>query len=414
MSYIEELGMKAKAAWAEFTSADVMVKNNALLKIAELLIENQEKIIEENKIDLINAEKSGKSASFIERLTLNEKRIKDISDGVREVVALPDPVGEVIGGGDLKNGLSIVKKRVPLGVIGIIYESRPNVTADAAALCIKSGNACILRGGSDAINSSRCLVEIMRKAISDTGLSPDIVQLVEDTSREVATELMRLNKYVDVLIPRGGAGLIQSVVQNATVPVIETGAGNCHIYIDEFADIDMAVAITDNAKTSRPSVCNSIETMLINKKIAPEFLKKLGERWGERVKIYGDEETAKYIKIERAVTELDYETEYNDYVIASKVVCDIEEAIKHINNYSTKHSDCIITENLKNARRFEQGIDSAAVYVNASTRFTDGNEFGLGAEIGISNQKLHARGPMGLTELTTYKYIINGNGQVRG
>ena len=352
--------------------------------------------------------------ALIDRLTLTEARIDGMAEGVMQVMALADPVGKVLGGGTLKNGLSIVKKSVPLGVIGIIFESRPNVTVDAGVLCLKAGNTVILRGGSDAINSNKCLVGIMRKAAEKHGVNPDIVQLVEDTSRETATELMKANDYLDVLIPRGGGGLINAVIKNATVPVIQTGEGNCHVYVDRFADIDAAVEIVDNAKTQRPSVCNAIENVLVHKNIAEGFLKKLSAKWNGKVQFIGDSYSAEYITLEREATDEDYRREFLDYTIAVKVVDDIDEAIAHINRFGTKHSECIVTEHLKNAEKFQREVDAAAVYVNASTRFTDGFEFGLGAEIGISTQKLHVRGPMGLEALTTFKYLINGNGQIRG
>jgi glutamate-5-semialdehyde dehydrogenase len=397
MTYIQELGARAKAAESAIRGITTEQKNNALTAVAEMLTANAGVIITENKKDLENAVKEGKSKAFIDRLTLTEARIQGISDSVMEVVALADPVGEILGGGEVKDGFNIVKKRVPLGVIGVIYESRPNVTVDAAALCLKSGNVCILRSGSGAIHSSKCMMLFMRRALENSGVCADAVLLVEDTSREVATEMMKLNEYIDVLIPRGGAELIKSIVENSTVPVIETGAGNCHLYVDENADIGMAVKIADNAKTQRPSVCNAIETVIVHESIAEDFFAALNEVWGDRVEIrYGD-----------------YEVEFLDYIISAKTVASIDEAIEHINKYGTRHSECIITQNYENARKFQQEVDASAVYVNASTRFSDGNVFGLGAEIGISNQKLHARGPLGLRELTSYKYLIYGNGQIR-
>lgn len=414
MGYIDELGTVAKAAEREMAKIGTAQKNAALAAISQKLLNSKELIIKENQRDIENARINGMSDAMIDRLTLTDSRIDGISEGVLQVVALKDPVGEVIGGGELPNGLRIVQKRVPLGVIGIIFESRPNVTVDAAALCLKSGNVCILRGGSDAIYSNKCLVKLMREAISEVGLPMDAVQLVVDTSRLVANELMKADKYIDVLIPRGGGGLIRSVMQNATIPVIQTGEGNCHVYIDCFADIDTAVAIVDNAKTQRPSVCNAIENVLVHKDVAERFFKALSEKWNGRVKIIGDEETAKYVSVEHIATDEDYRKEFLDYVIAAKVVKNVDEAIEHINRFGTRHSECIVTINLENAEKFQRLVDAAAVYVNASTRFTDGFEFGLGAEIGISTQKLHARGPMGLQALTTYKYLINGNGQTRG
>ncbi len=414
MEYIDELGTAAKAAEAEMIKIGTAQKNAALSAIAEKLLSEKEAILRENARDLENAAENGMPQSLQDRLRLTEARIEAMSEGVMQVAALPDPIGEVISGGELQSGLKIVKKRVPLGVIGIIFESRPNVTVDAAALCLKSGNVCILRGGSDAIYSNKCLVKLMREAISGAGLPEDAVQLVADTSRLVANALMKADKYLNVLIPRGGGGLIHSVMQNATVPVIQTGEGNCHVYVDQFADIDMAVNIVDNAKTQRPSVCNAIENVLVHKDVAEQFFTALQKKWNGKVKIIGDAETAKYIPIERTATDEDYRREFLDYVIASRVVNNIDEAIAHINRFGTQHSECIITINLENAEKFQRLVDAAAVYVNASTRFTDGFEFGLGAEIGISTQKLHARGPMGLRELTTCKYLINGSGQIRG
>ncbi|MBQ8931866.1 MAG: glutamate-5-semialdehyde dehydrogenase [Ruminiclostridium sp.] len=414
MSYIDELGKKAKAASGECATLTEIKKNEILKEISDLLLASKEEIIAENKKDIENAHKNNMTKALIDRLTLTEARIDGMAEGVMQVMALADPVGKVLGGGTLKNGLSIVKKSVPLGVIGIIFESRPNVTVDAGVLCLKAGNTVILRGGSDAINSNKCLVGIMRKAAEKHGVNPDIVQLVEDTSRETATELMKANDYLDVLIPRGGGGLINAVIKNATVPVIQTGEGNCHVYVDRFADIDAAVEIVDNAKTQRPSVCNAIENVLVHKNIAEGFLKKLSAKWNGKVQFIGDSYSAEYITLEREATDEDYRREFLDYTIAVKVVDDIDEAIAHINRFGTKHSECIVTEHLKNAEKFQREVDAAAVYVNASTRFTDGFEFGLGAEIGISTQKLHVRGPMGLEALTTFKYLINGNGQIRG
>lgn len=413
MEYIDLLGAAAKKAEAAMTAVGTKQKNAALKAISEMLIAKSDDIIKENKRDIENARQNGMSESMIDRLTLTEARINGMSEGVMQVMALKDPINEIIGGEELPNGLIVEKKRVPLGVIGIIFESRPNVTVDAAALCLKSGNVCILRGGSDAIFSNKCLVNIMREALESTGMPADAVQLVADTSREVANALMKADEYIDVLIPRGGGGLIRSVKQNSTIPVIQTGEGNCHVYVDRFADIEMAVNIVDNAKTQRPSVCNAIENVLVHKDVAEQFYTALNERWKGRVKVYGDETAAKFIPLERPVTDDDYRTEFLDYAIAAKTVSSIDEAIAHINKYGTKHSECIITINLDNAEKFRRLIDAAAVYVNASTRFTDGFEFGLGAEIGISTQKLHARGPMGLRELTTYKYLVSGCGQIR-
>ncbi len=415
MSYTEELGKKAKAAESAAAVASTSQKNNALAAISKALIANKDLIIAENAKDIANAKANGMSEAKQDRLMLDEKRIEGIAKGVDEIINLPDPIGEVIGGGNRPNGLQIIKTRVPLGVIGIIFESRPNVTVDAAALCLKTGNVVILKGGKEAINSNICLGKIMRKAVKEAGLPADIIQVVENTDRETTNELMRLNGYVDVIIPRGSANLIQAVVKTATVPVIETGAGNCHVYVDASADLDMAVEITDNAKTQRPSVCNAIESLLVHKDIADKFLPAIAERFKKHdVKIYGCDRTIAILgnSVEKA-TETEYATEFNDFIIAVKVVDDIDEAIAHIRKYSTKHSECIVTSSLENAQKFQKQVDAAAVYVNASTRFTDGGEFGFGAEIGISTQKLHARGPMGLTELTTVKYLINGNGQIR-
>ena len=415
MSYTEELGKRAKAAEAAAASASTSLKNNALAAISKALLANKELIIAENAKDIANAKANGMTEAKQDRLKLDEKRIEGIAKGVDELIALADPIGEVTGGGNRPNGLQIIKTRVPLGVIGIIFESRPNVTVDAAALCLKAGNVVILKGGKEAINSNICLGNIMRKAIEEAGLPADMIQVIEKTDRETTTELMRLNGYVDVIIPRGSANLIQAVVKNATVPVIETGAGNCHVYVDASADLDMAVEITDNAKTQRPSVCNAIESLLVHKDIADKFLPMIAERFkAHNVKLYGCDKTIAILgdSVEKA-TETEYATEFNDFIIAIKVVDDIDEAIAHIRKYSTRHSECIVTSSLESAQKFQKQVDAAAVYVNASTRFTDGGEFGFGAEIGISTQKLHARGPMGLTELTTVKYLINGNGQIR-
>ncbi len=414
MSYTQELGARAKAAEAVISTAGTRVKDEALAAISKALLANQERIIAENAKDIAAAKENGMTEAKQDRLKLDAKRIADMAKGVDELIALKDPIGEVIEGFTRPNGLRITKTRTPLGVIGIIYESRPNVTVDAAALCLKAGNVVILKGGKEAINSNICLGAIMREAIAGVGLPEDVIQVVENTSRETTTEIMRLNGYIDVLIPRGSAGLIQAVVQNATVPVIETGAGNCHVYVDASADLDMAVEITDNAKTQRPSVCNAIESLLVHKDCAEKFLPMIAERFkSHNVKIYGCERTMAILSGVEKATENEYATEFNDFVIAVKVVDDIDEAIAHIRKYSTKHSECIVTSSLASAEKFQKEIDAAAVYVNASTRFTDGGEFGFGAEIGISTQKLHARGPMGLRELTTVKYLINGNGQVR-
>lgn len=413
MEYIEQLGANAKAAEPEISALGTKDKNRALAAISAALRSHVTQIIGANQLDIETARKNGMSEAMIDRLTLTEVRISGMADGVDKVISLPDPIGEVIGGNDLPNGLHVVKKRVPIGTIGIIFESRPNVTVDAAALCFKAGNTVILRGGSDAINSNKALVNLMREALKSCGCNENAVQLVEDTSRDVANAMMKLNKYIDLLIPRGGGGLIRAVIENSTIPVIQTGEGNCHVYVDESADIDMAVEIINNAKTQRPSVCNAIENILVHEKAAPELFRKLSEKWQGKVAIRGDEATSKLVEVEKLADDTDYATEFLDYRIASKVVKSIDEAIAHINRFGTKHSECIVTESLRSAELFQQRVDAAAVYVNASTRFTDGFEFGLGAEIGISTQKLHARGPMGLEALTTYKYLINGNGQIR-
>ena len=414
MEYIEQLGANAKAAEPMVSAMGTREKNAALEAISAALRSHVTEIIGANQQDIDAARKNGMSESLIDRLTLTESRINGMAEGVDKVISLPDPVGEVIGGGDLPNGLHVIKKRVPIGTIGIIFESRPNVTVDAAALCFKAGNTVILRGGSDAINSNKALVGLMRKALRESGCNENAVQLVEDTSRDVANAMMKLNRYIDLLIPRGGGGLIRAVVQNATVPVIQTGEGNCHVYVDESADIPMAVEIINNAKTQRPSVCNAIEGILVHEKAAPKLFRQLAEKWQGKVAVRGDEATSKLIEVEKIADETDYATEFLDYRLSAKIVKNIDEAIEHISRFGTKHSECIVTQSLRNAELFQQRVDAAAVYVNASTRFTDGFEFGLGAEIGISTQKLHARGPMGLEALTTYKYLINGNGQIRG
>ncbi|MBD5081529.1 MAG: glutamate-5-semialdehyde dehydrogenase [Ruminococcaceae bacterium] len=413
MTYIEELGMKAKKAEASIRGITQQQKNNALIEISTELLNNTDKIIAANQKDLENAEKNNMSPAMQDRLRLDKKRISDMAAGVIKIYGLPDPVGRVLGGRELPNGLKIVKKSVPLGVVGIIFESRPNVTVDAAALCLKSGNVSVLRGGSDAINSNKCLVELMRSALKKTGIDENVISLVEDTSRETVNELMKLNRYIDVLIPRGGHSLIQNVINNSTIPVIQTGEGNCSVYVDLSADIDMAVNIIDNGKTQRPSVCNAIENILIHRDIAEKLLPALQQRWSGKVKILGDERTAEIIKTDGSATEEDYGREFLDYIIAVKIVDSLDEAIDFINQYGTRHSECIVTKDLSNAERFQREVDAAAVYVNASTRFTDGGQFGMGAEIGISTQKLHARGPMGLEEMTAYKYLINGSGQIR-
>jgi glutamate-5-semialdehyde dehydrogenase len=413
-SYLIDMGQKAKEASYELGIASTKEKDHALNFMAEELINEKEAIIKANEIDLEIAKSKGTSEAMLDRLALSNERIKGMADGLKDVVKLQDPTGEVISMWQRPNGLQIGQKRVPLGVIGIIYESRPNVTCDAAGLCLKTGNAVILRGGSEAINSNKAIVKALTKGIERSGLPKDSVQLIEDTSREIATEMMKLNEFIDVLIPRGGAGLIQSVLKNATVPVIETGIGNCHIYVDENCDFEMAKDIAVNAKASRPSVCNSAEKLLVNEKIAKDFLPIAIRALRENgVAVKGDEASQAIINDIEKANEDDWGKEYLDYIMAVKIVKDVDEAIAHINKYGTGHSEAIITESYKNSQKFLQRIDAAAVYVNASTRFTDGSEFGFGAEIGISTQKLHARGPMGLKELTTIKYIIYGSGQIR-
>ena len=414
MRTIEIMGMQAKTASRQLAVAGEK-KNDALKAIAKALTENTAAIMAANQVDLDNGKANGLSAALLDRLKLDEGRIKGVADGVLEVAALPDPIGTVISGSTRPNGMNITKVRVPLGVIGIIFESRPNVTVDAAVRCLKSGNAVILRGGKEAIHSNKCLTSIMQEAIESVGLDRNAVQLIEDTTRQSSVELMELTEYLDVLIPRGGKGLIQAVVQNAKVPVIETGAGNCHVFVDESADIDMAANIIYNAKTSRPSVCNAIETILVHEKIAEKALPAIKARLDEKnVELRGCEKTRAILgDAVKPAEESDWETEYGDYILAVKVVSSLEEATEHIAKYSTGHSECIVTRDYQNARKFTATVDSAAVYVNVSTRFTDGGMFGLGAEIGISTQKLHARGPMGLNELTSMKFIIEGEGQVR-
>lgn len=411
---LTELGKKAKEAEKTLMIATTEQKNKALKYIAQALIENADEIIQANTIDLENGKNNGMSEAMLDRLKLDKGRIKGMAKGVEDVVLLPDPVGRVLSETTRPNGLNIKKVSTPLGVIGVIFEARPNVTSDAAALCLKSGNTVILRGGKEAINSNRIIAKTMREAVKKSGLSEDVIQLVEDTSRESANALMQMNEYVDVLIPRGGAGLIQAVVKNATVPVIETGVGNCHIYIDKDANVDMAADIVYNAKTNRVSVCNAAESLLIHKDIAKEALPKIKAKLDEKsVELFGDEEAVDIAKGIEKATERDWGTEYLDYKMSVKIVNSLDEAVDHIYKYSTGHSECIVTENKEAAEEFLNKVDSAAVYVNASTRFTDGGKFGFGAEIGISTQKLHARGPIGLPELQSFKYKIYGNGQVR-
>lgn len=411
---LEQLGRKAKNAEKILMVTGTEEKNRILNNIADALIKNTEKIIKANDIDIQNGKNNGMANSLLDRLKLDVKRIEGMAKGVRDIAMLPDPVGKVLSETLRPNGLRIQKVTTPLGVIGVIFEARPNVTSDAAALCLKSGNTVILRGGKEAIHSNKTITEIMRKAVKETGFPEDIIQLVEDTSRDSANELMRMNRYVDVLIPRGGAGLIQAVVTNATVPVIETGVGNCHIYVDKEADIDMAVEIVFNAKTDRVSVCNAAECLLIHKDIAERALGKIKARLDEKsVELVGDEQARELVGGIGAAKESDWETEYLDYKMSVRIVESMNEAIEHIYKYSSGHSECIVTSDAAAAEEFLNKVDSAAVYVNASTRFTDGGEFGFGAEIGISTQKLHARGPIGLPELQSFKYKVYGDGQIR-
>lgn len=414
MEYLEQLGQRAAAAKYELQRLTTEQKNHALLAAAAALTENAERILAANGRDYEKAQESGMAQGLLDRLKLTAERIGAMAVGLRQIAALPDPVGEVMERFDRPNGLHISKVRVPLGVVGIIYEARPNVTADAFGLCFKTGNAVILKGGKDAFYSNRAVAEILRETLAGEGITADAVQLIEQNDREVTIAFMRLKEYVDVLIPRGGAGLIRAVVEHSTIPVIETGTGNCHIYVDEDADLTKAVPIIINAKTQRIGVCNACESLLVHEKIAEAFLPALGEALrAKNVEMRGDETVRRILPDAVAATEEDYGTEYLDYIISMKTVCSTQEAIDHINRYNTGHSDAILTENSDHAEQFLQGVDSACVYVNASTRFTDGFEFGFGAEIGISTQKLHARGPMGLKELTTYKYLIRGDGQIR-
>lgn len=414
MSSLISMGQKAKEASYELGIASAGQKNQALTFMAEELVKAKDEIIKANEIDRQNAIKKGITEALLDRLSLDDSRIEAMAQGLLDIVKLQDPVGEVTNIWQMPNGLEIGQKRVPIGVLGIIYESRPNVTSDAAGLCLKSGNAVILRGASDAINSNKAVAKALVEGIKRSGLPQDCVQLLEDTSRETATEMMRLNDYIDVLIPRGGAGLIKSVVQNATVPVIETGTGNCHIFVDETADLEMAKAIVLNAKVQRPGVCNAAEKLLVHEAVANEFLPTIVKALRENdVEVRGCEKAQSIVNDIKVIEEPEWHQEYLDLIIAVKVVKDVDEAIKHINKYNTGHSESIVTESYKNSQKFLQRVDAAAVYVNASTRFTDGGEFGFGGEIGISTQKLHARGPMGLKELTTTKYIIFGDGQIR-
>lgn len=414
MEPLEILGQRAKKSAMILNSLGQKEKNLGLQVVAKALVENVDAILSANEMDVEKAIKKGVKDSLIDRLKLNTDRIKAMADGIRKVISLDDPIGQTISAWIRPNGLEISQRRVPLGVIGIIFESRPNVTADAFSLCFKTGNATILRGGSDAFHSNKAIVDTIRNALDSVNLPMDSVQLLTDTSRETATKMMQLNQYIDVLIPRGGSGLIKTVVENSTIPTIETGTGNCHVYVDEFANIEKAVKIIENAKTQRLGVCNACESLVIHRNIAGKVIPAICENLKSHgVEIRGDEVVQKLVDGIVPATPEDWGTEYLDSIISIKVVNSIDEAIEHINTYSTKHSESIITENYENSRKFTQMVDSSSVYVNASTRFTDGFEFGFGAEIGISTQKLHARGPMGLLALTTTKYVILGNGQVR-
>ncbi len=413
MQHLIEGAQRAREAYRKLALMSTQEKNDILLAMADGLEQSENDILEKNALDMKNARANGMTEAMQDRLALNHERIAGMADGLRSVAALADPVGEIVSGSTLPNGLQILKKRVPMGVIGIIYESRPNVTADAMGLCLKTGNAVMLKGGKEAIHSNMAIARAAIAAGVKAGLPEGAVFMVEDTTRAAAEHMMKMNGYIDVLIPRGGTGLIQSVVKNASVPVIETGTGNCNVYVDEWAEQQMAIDIVINGKTSRPSVCNAVESILVHSAIADEFLPAmLGALMEAGVEVRGCERTQAYEGVKPA-TEEDYGTEFLDYIVSVKVVDSVEEAIEHINKYGTGHSECIVTALHKNAKLFQNGVDAAAVYVNASTRFTDGGEFGMGAEIGISTQKLHARGPMGLTELTTVKYLIDGDGQIR-
>ena len=409
------MGQKAVAAKYSLQVLSTEEKNRALMTAASKLIERQEDILAANNVDIENGEKNGMHQGLLDRLKLTETRIEAMAEGLKQIAELPDCIGEVMERFERPNGMQIEKKRVPLGVIGIIYESRPNVTADAFGLCFKTGNAVILKGGSDAIHSNIAIVKVLKEALTECGITEDAIQLIEDTDRAVTAAFMKMNEYVDVLIPRGSAGLIRSVVENSTIPVIETGTGNCHVYVDEAADLEMAVQIIFNAKTQRIGVCNACESLVVHRKIAEAFLPKLKEALSAKnVELRGDEGVREVLTDCMIATEEDFGKEYLDYILSLKTVDSVEEAIAHINKYNTKHSECIVTADASVAEKFLNQVDAACVYWNVSTRFTDGFEFGFGAEIGISTQKLHARGPMGLKELTSYKYAITGNGQIRG
>ena len=412
--YIEGLGKKAKAAAAEGAALTTDQKNNALRTMAKALRDQEETILKANEEDMKNGEEKGLTPALLDRLKLNHDRIEGMAGGLEALAALNDPIGETIAQWKRPNGLEIARKRVPLGVIAIIYEARPNVTADAAGLTLKTGNAVILKGGSEAYHSNLCVTQVLRNALKEQGLNEDLLQFVESTDREAVSVLLKMRKYVDVVIPRGGGGLIRFVVENATIPSIETGTGNCHIYMDRYGDIKMGVDIVFNAKTQRPAVCNAAETLLVHKDIAGEFLPALDQKLKEKnVEIRGCQRTCALLRDAVPAVEEDWETEFLDYILAVKIVDSIDEAMAHIARYSSGHSEAIITESYSRSRKFTETVDAAAVYVNASTRFTDGNEFGFGAEIVISTQKLHARGPMGLNALTTEKFVIHGSGQIR-
>lgn len=414
MNKYDEQGKLAKEASIKLQKMGQEEKNGVLEFIADSIVKNSAYIIEQNKIDIKLSVNAGVKESLIDRLTLTQSRIEDIAEGIRKVAKLSDPIGEITSMNVRPNGLKIGKKRVPLGVVGVIYESRPNVTADVFALCFKTSNAVILKGGSDALNSNKAIVYLIRETLEHLKVDPNSIILIENTDKESVAEFMKLDEYVDVLIPRGGKGLIQATKKNSTIPIIETGTGNCHIYVDEYADIDMAIKIIDNAKTSRYGVCNACESLVIHKNIANKAIPSICSVLEKKgVEIRGDKTSKEIYGSMQMATEEDWGTEYLDKIISIKVVDNIDEAIKHINKYNTKHSEAIITENYNNANKFLDEIDASAVYVNASTRFTDGYEFGFGAEIGISTQKIHARGPMGLEALTSYKYVILGNGQIR-
>jgi glutamate-5-semialdehyde dehydrogenase len=414
MTYIDRLGIKALKAKEQLIQIDTEKKNAALRLMAKNLLKHKEAIKKANTDDVINAKEKGTKEALIDRLILNDARIESMAKGLMEISQFPEPIGNVLYERVLPKGMKLKKVSVPMGVIGIIYESRPNVTADAAALCFKAGSAVILRGGSEAINSNKAIVAALKDALEEIGINKDSIQLVEDTGRDTATQMMKADNYIDLLIPRGGAGLIASVIQNATVPVIETGTGNCHLYIDSIFNEKFALDITVNAKCSRPGVCNAIETLLVHKDVYKDILPKIEEELSKyKVQLRACEQSVKVLKNAIPATEADWSEEFLDYILAVKVVNDIEEAIEHINKYGTKHSEAIVSDIEENRNKFTKNVDAACVYTNTSTRFTDGGEFGLGAEMGISTQKLHARGPMGANEITTYKYIVEGDGQIR-